>query len=335
MLRSLVIGLGQIGLLYDLDEKRYKPSSHTKAYLDSGKFDLVAASDPFLEREAILHQVSSGTLFYQDTKTMINNHEVDVISICTPPQSHYSLIQEIISTTNTKIIFCEKPVVNTIEEAQLLTDLVANSGRVLIPNLSRRWNKGMQIIYKMIQEKELGSLVKMNLRYTRGILNTGSHMFDLASWFAGKIQKVLVVDQVQTSSDAEGEASYSFQFQTENGINGFAEAYNDEFYYMFEIDLYFEQGKIQVSESGNKIHYYRKVNHPLFSGFSSLNLYHHEDHLLNDSTMLNAISHIGEVLQNKENPRCTLKEGLAPIFIAQALESSNKTGAWQVINYIL
>ncbi len=335
MFRSMIVGLGQIGLLYDLDEKRCKPSSHTNAYVKSEKFNVVAASDPFPERETVLHQFSPKTLFYNDTTSMLRSHEVDVISICTPPSSHFPLIKEIISTTNTRVIFCEKPVVNNMNEARLLSDLLKESGRILIPNLSRRWNNGMQRVYELIQDKTFGSLVKINLRYTRGIMNTGSHMFDLASWFAGKIERVLVIDRVQTSADSDGEASYSFQFKTEHGISGFAEAFNDEFYYMFEIDLYLEKGKIEISESGNKIHYYRKDKHPLFSGFSGLSLVKSEDNLLEDSNLLNAVSHIEMVLKNEDLPLCTIKEGLSPIFIAQALERSNESKLWENIDYIL
>lgn len=154
--------------------------------------------------------------------------------------------------------------VNNINEAKLLLNLLDSHETILIPNLSRRWNKGIQRVYELIQTKIFGSLVKINLRYTRGIMNTGSHMFDLASWFAGRLESVLVLERVQTTADLEGEASYSFQFRTENGICGHAEAFNDEYYYMFEIDLYLEKGKIEIFESGNKVRYYHKEKHPLF-----------------------------------------------------------------------
>lgn len=334
MIRSMVIGLGQMGLLYDFDDKRHKPSSHTSAYMANKQFDYVAASDIVSDREELLHRIAPNTTFYGNFDSMLMNHKVDVISICTPPQHHLSIIEQILTTTNTRLIFCEKPVVQNIKEAGLLVELLANKDCLIIPNLSRRWNKGMQRVVDHIKKNIYGPLYRINCKYTRGIFNTGSHIFDLINWFAGKIENVMVIEQVLSSADSEGDASFSFHFETQQGINGYVEAFNDKFYYMFEIDLYFENGKIEITESGNKVHYYHSDEHPLFSGFVSLQLNEFEDHVLQDSNIQNAIDHIENVLNDEEAPICTLMDGLLPIFIADAIKRSNRSGKWETVQTI-
>ncbi|MCD1260839.1 Gfo/Idh/MocA family oxidoreductase [Paenibacillus athensensis] len=331
MLHSLIIGLGQIGLLYDLDPLRHKPSSHTTAYLDSERFRLVAAADIHQGRESLLRGFDDSVRFYTQVTAMLQDHAAEVISICTPPDNHLALIREIISTTSTKLIFCEKPVVANLDEARSLHELMQTTGCMLIPNLSRRWNKGMQRIYEALRQGAYGELQRIHLRYTRGIYNTGSHIFDLVSWFAGRLQSVLVIDQVPTSADHEGDSSFTLHFTTERQVSGYAEAFDDRYYYMFEMDLYLTRGKITILESGNKVRYERVGEHQLFSGFQSLHLDKFDDNLLHDSTLKHAMEHIADVVDGKQQPVCTLKDGLHPIFIAEAVQRSYLSRQWEPV----
>ena len=41
----VVFGLGRIGMLYGLDEKRTQPASHIECILNNSNFDLVGVSD--------------------------------------------------------------------------------------------------------------------------------------------------------------------------------------------------------------------------------------------------------------------------------------------------
>jgi predicted dehydrogenase len=329
MFQSMIVGLGQIGLMYDFDVKRYKPSSHTLAYENHPEINLIAASDLYSERKPKLLELAPKTTYYKDYKLMLAEQTADVISICTPPQSHFEIIQAIITSTSTRLILCEKPIVQNNQEAQQLMDLLSEYSCKLIPNLSRRWSSGFQRIHNVINNNEFGSLVKVHARYTRGIFNTGAHIFDLINWYAGEIKRVLVMNQVNTTADQDEDPSFSFHFTTEQGISGYAEAFNDRNYYMFEMDLFFETGKIEIRESGNKIYYSHVSNHPLFTGFLSLHPSKLEDHLLEESTMQNAINHIVNVLKEQEEPICTVRNGLYPIAIAQAVLRSYTSMAWE------
>jgi predicted dehydrogenase len=333
MIQALVIGLGQIGLMYDYDANRTSPSSHTLAYLNHTDVNLAAAADLNSQRQINLLEKAPETIFYNDYKQMLTEHTADIVSICTPPKSHFEIIKYLVENTCTKLIFCEKPVIADEREAQLLMQLLTNSKCILVPNLSRRWSKGMTRIHEVIKSKELGLLQKINVRYTRGIFNTGSHIFDLINWFAGEMGKVLVVNQISTSADQEDDPSFSFHFTTIRNISGFAEAFDDRNYYMFEMDLFFEAGKIEVRESGNKVNYYHVSKHPLFFGFTSLHLDKKEDNLLQESIMQNAINHLVNIRNNEELPVCTVRDGLYPIFIAQSILKSNSSSSWEYISF--
>ncbi|GGF91464.1 hypothetical protein GCM10010916_05940 [Paenibacillus abyssi] len=282
-----------------------------------------------------LQQFSSETSFYRDTLAMLKEHKPDVISICTPPETHYELLRYILVHTDTKLVFCEKPVVANVSEAKAISALYAPfaNTRYVVPNLTRRWNKGMKGIHDHIQKKTYGTLYRVHARYTRGILNTGSHLFDLLNWFAGNINQVMVFEQVETTADRDGDLSYSFHFKTEKDLSGYAEAFNDAFYYMFEIDLYFENGKIEISESGNKVQYLRQSPHRLFSGFNGLTVDKVEDHLLEDANLQHAVNHLADLLDGNAAPVCTLVDGLYPIYVSQAIERSYHSRCWEPVVY--
>lgn len=319
-LKAAVIGLGQIGLMYDFDSKRTLPSSHTIAYDMNPSIDLVCATDIREESREKLRQKTPYVEYYKNVECMLRkNKNIDIISICTPPETHLELLKIILELSSPKVIFCEKPVVSSIDEVKYLYELIKGRSLIFIPNLSRRWNEGIYNVYKFIDEKKYGDLQKINIRYTRGIYNTGSHIFDLIHWFAGKIKSVQVIEEVYSTSKIQQEPTFSFIFEMDNEIKGFAEGFNDEQYYLFEIDLYFSQGKIEIRNSANDVYYYKVAEHPLFSGFKSLHLEKHETNLLAQSNLKNTVEHIVRILDSTEQPICNIEDGIYPLYVADAL----------------
>jgi predicted dehydrogenase len=317
--KAAVIGLGQIGLTYDLDPRRERPSSHSLAYELHPATELVAAADVCMGQGPVLHSVVPGVRFYQSLSELLHNHEIDIISICTPPADHLSAVQYILHNSAAKVVFCEKPLVRSLEEASILKQQVVKTNCLLVPNLSRRWNSGMQRVKAEIINGNCGELQKVHIRYTRGIFNTGAHLFDLLQWWAGPVDQVQVIERVVTSADSDNDPSFTFAFKIGDRLTGFAEAFNDSQYYLFEIDLYFSQGMISVRNSGDDVLYYSVGEHPLFSGFKSLRLDRQENKLLAEANLANAVRNIVNVLDGIEQPLCTIDDSIFPLYIAQTL----------------
>jgi predicted dehydrogenase len=319
MYNAAIIGLGQIGLMYDFEAKRLKPASHTLAYEMNPDIQLVAAHDTRAEQELLLKQLAPTTIFFQDLRSLYSTQDIDIISICTPPNQHLVNLKEIFKYSAPKVIFCEKPVVSDLEQCLEIEAMLENSRSIFIPNLSRRWNEGTDIISNSIQSKKLGKLKKLHAKYTRGIYNTGSHMVDLINLFAGKMKEVRVCYQVPTSADVENDPSFTFQFYTECDVQGFAEAFDDRHYYIFEMDLFFESGKIEFRLSGDQIRIYHCEPHPLFSAFAHLEVQEVYNGLLTQSNLERAVSHIVQVLGHNQVPICSFEDGIYPIVVADAL----------------
>jgi predicted dehydrogenase len=323
--KAAVIGLGKIGLMFDINSKQEKPSSHIFAYRLAPEIDLVAAVGVRQEQGDYLRQVAPEVSFYLDTASMLANHQPDIISICTPPTVRLELIQTILKLSKPRVIFCEKPVANSIEEANQIASLLQSYDCLLIPNLSRRWNEGTGKVRQVIREQQFGKLEKIHLRYTRGIYNTGAHLFDLVRFFAGDMDNVRVIDLVSTSLHPDSDPSYSFTFTVGDKVTGFAEAFDDRNYIIFELDLYFDKGKIEIVRAGDEIRYYTAGTDPLFMGFQSLLLSHKDENLLKGSSNIqNAVKHLVDLVENGAEPISTLEDGVYPLYVAEALIRSYK-----------
>lgn len=325
MWKAAVLGLGKIGLMYDFEPGRSSPASHALAYHLDKDFTLVMGADPELQRGSDLREVAPEAAYYTQTGEGLYQTQPDVISICTPPHLHLSQIVEIFELVRQpRLIFCEKPLATNRAEARAVRDLCDKYPQtVLVPNISRRWSAGLRKVTEALQHGEYGRLQKIHVRYTRGIYNTGAHLFDLLHmWTGRKIKTVQVLKKVSTSSDMENEPSYTFFFEQEDGVYGYAEAMDDRQYYLFEIDLYTSGGKIEMRCSGDEVRYYRTAPHHLFAGFEELQIVREEQNLLSEPLLGEAVRNLAGVLAGEEQPACQIDDAIYSLYVAEALEKS-------------
>ena len=107
--KAAVIGLGNIGMMYDMDEKRYHPASHVFAYKDLERIDLICGVDLNDDKKEILKDVSPNSLFFYSFEEAIESGEIrnaDIISICTQPSSHLQLLKKLIDRNSLRETHC-------------------------------------------------------------------------------------------------------------------------------------------------------------------------------------------------------------------------------------
>jgi len=126
------------------------PDNHMKAYEDCEDTELVACCDIDTP--------------YMD---MVQGTPLDIVSVCTPPETHCQIVCDI--APYVRAIYCEKPIALTLEDADRMIETCYHYGTLLQINHQRRF-------------------VNPKFRFSRGILNTGTHMFDLLRYLFGDIQ---------------------------------------------------------------------------------------------------------------------------------------------------
>ncbi|WP_135557341.1 Gfo/Idh/MocA family protein [Paenibacillus cymbidii] len=325
--RAAVIGLGKIGLGFDVPPQPLA-QSHVGAIVRCPDIELVAGVGVRQEQGDQLATLAPEAKFYLSLDEMLGGHELDIVCICTPSHVRYEVVEKVLRGSAVKLIFLEKPVATSLPEAERIIELAAQYDCQVIVNLSRRWNDSIRGIRDAVEEQRYGKLRNVHLRYTRGIYNYGSHMFDLVRFTTGSMTQVQTLRQVPTTGDAREDWCYSFLFTLDrDGASGYAEAFDDRDYVIFEMELYFERGKIELLLGGDEIRYHEAIPHPMIPGFSLLTFAYAEDRLLaKSSNMQNAFFHLTDVLQGGATPVSTLADGVYPMHVAEALLESHRGG---------
>ena len=125
-LKAAVVGCGRIGFGFDEDPRRKYIATHSGAYSTCVGTKLVAICDPDKNlREKCMKKwkVSSS---YSDISEMIRNEDIDILSVCTPPGTHYSVIKEVVKSETIKAVFCEKPLAGSKKDAKKIPAIKLN-----------------------------------------------------------------------------------------------------------------------------------------------------------------------------------------------------------------
>jgi len=107
MLKAGVLGAGHLGKI------------HLKLLKQSEKYELVGFYDPIKEN-AVKVETEFGYKSFDTIEALIN--AVDVVDIVTPTLSHFDCAKDAIEKG--KHVFIEKPITNTVEEAEQLLQLI-------------------------------------------------------------------------------------------------------------------------------------------------------------------------------------------------------------------
>jgi len=86
---------------------------------------------------------------------------IDIVSVCTPPETHCQIVCNI--APYVKGIYCEKPIATTLKDADKMIDVCLENNVILQINHQRRF-------YKPV------------FTFSRGVLNAGTHAFDLLDY---------------------------------------------------------------------------------------------------------------------------------------------------------
>lgn len=96
-----------------------------------------------------------------DYKELCEMDELDLVCITTPNKFHLEMLKY--AVTRNRNIICEKPMVDTVEEAKYVNELVKNYSKILVINHQLRFNPYIKEIKKLISEGTLGKIYNVKL----------------------------------------------------------------------------------------------------------------------------------------------------------------------------
>lgn len=324
--RAGIVGCGKIGSVFDETTNIAQVLTHAEAYSRIEKTRLIVGCDKNpsrLEEFGRNRQVPS---LYTDYKQMLEEADLDIISICTSPESHLKIFQEAVKK-GLKMVFCEKPLSDNLEDARRMARMARKNRVTLAVNYLRRWDKALDEIKCLISAGEIGEIQKINCLYTRGIINNGSHLIDLLIYLFGMPSWVNSTSPSRRKVNPDPTLDGVLKFKSPEYnflcyIQGITSAYS-----IFEVDILGELGRICLENSGFDVHLCKARKDPLFVGYKTLESVPYEFHSTLGKAMVLAVKDIIQSYQEVTNPQCSGEDALESLRVSLAiLESAQHNG---------
>lgn len=248
--KCLIIGLGQIGMGYDLglDISNYV-LSHARGFYLHPNFDLVGGVDSDVRKCNRFKEVYNLPA-YSDITEALEALSPNIIVIATPSDSHLLILDLILQVCNPQVIICEKPLHNSLEEAIKILEICDSRQIKLFVNYIRRSDKGAIKVKAMFEEGIIKQPIKCTAWYSKGLINNGSHLINLLEFWLGDIvdYKVIRNQRLWNGEDPELDLEINFQKGTAILLSCW-----EEYYPHFSIEMLSPSGILNYMFGGNKI----------------------------------------------------------------------------------
>ncbi len=315
-----IIGCGRMGWLFDEDKLIKKPTTHIGAYFRHKKTKVIAVCDINKKRLNKISKKYNIQNSYLNYREMLKNKELDIISICTPTELHSKICIEA-AKSGVKAIFCEKPIATSIKEAEDMIKACKKNNVKLIINHTRRWDVCFRAVNHVLDKKIIGKINLVNSFSTVGLLNGGTHLFDLLRQYFGDVDYISGLIIPDKSTDPGGRGFIKFK---KNLLCSIDSSWRD--YVLFGADIYGDKGMIKI---GGMIRSKRVFD--LFISKKSKNEKGIKElEQINYKIpkwappILNSVKNIVNSLENQEKILCSGEDGKASLEIALAFHESSR-----------
>ena len=184
----IIIGLGNIGMMYDYSSKNNYKLSHTSSILNSKYFSLIGGVDIDKNKRILFEKKYKLKAFNNIEK--VDKKEIDLIIVCSPHETHFELVKKIIKKFKVKVILCEKPFTNNLKNAKKIKSILDTKKTKLFINYSRMSDIATMAIKKqIINKKEIFGKVF----YSKSLLTNCSHFINLFNFFFGFPKKLRII----------------------------------------------------------------------------------------------------------------------------------------------
>ena len=164
-----------------------------------------------------------------------------------------------------KIDLAEKPITKTLVEADEIIALYNQLNVSLLVNYSRRFVPEFHDVKKLIDYQSFGKYVFGAGYYGKGVLHNGSHMINPLEYLIGDVEvKEKVFDFYND------DPSVSARLTLENGRPFNLQCVDQNMYTIFEMDLFFENIRVRILDSGYKILFSRVSKSLIFKEYKTL-----------------------------------------------------------------
>ncbi|MBI2989700.1 MAG: Gfo/Idh/MocA family oxidoreductase [Candidatus Magasanikbacteria bacterium] len=318
MYKGLIIGAGNIGYGFQNYGVGF-PTTHFEAYMQNSELELVgiSESDPELLLKLKKNHNFSIAASYM---ALLRKESPDIVSICTPDETHYDILCEVLSCDFIKGIWCEKPVTLSLAQAR---DIERRSAKKHIPvlvNFIRRYDPFYTYLKDHMNDL-LGEIQAVTVYYSGGLVTNGSHVCDLLSYWFGDCK---AVSARTLKNEIFGQAEY------ENGMIAHLVPMDGKKYPMLEFNIFGTKARLDTINKPFGAYDYRyfKAEESQYLNISFVS--RKEERPIPDdfsrSYMSNALDDLLKCVKTGIEPKSSVRSALSSLEMISGLWSSAGQG---------
>ena len=253
---------------------------HIPAWIQNKKCKIIALCDVNRSNlKKISNKLSINKIFTK-YKKMINDKNIDIVNICSPPHLHFKNIKDCIKKK--KNILVEKPFTTNLSQAKIIKKLLTKDKKIYLQcALHQRYRPISIAIKKALEKNEIGKIYFINIvhrkfreiprhsffyskrKFSGGgpLLDLGSHYFDLILWLLKfpKIKNLLASTNREIFKSSKMSKYLPFKSYDNEEVSFGAIKFKNNIHLNFEIgyalNVRDEQIKIEIFGSKGSIHW--------------------------------------------------------------------------------
>ena len=254
--KCLIVGLGDIGLKYDLDLSKRFVYTHARAISIHPDFELIGAVDINKKNRDEFKKNYRKPVFanFNDASSELNP---DLIIISSPTKTHKDVLEEILKKVTPLAILCEKPLDIDIEKARKIVNECYKNNIKLYVNYIRRSDPGSIKVGELLKKEIFKKPYKGIVWYSKGLKNNGSHFINLLECWLGHHKAVKNISKGKQYKEIN-DFDYDFTIQYRNAEILFCSSIENSSTYN-SIEIMSPTGRLLYENGGEEI-FFQKVS---------------------------------------------------------------------------
>ena len=245
--KGIIVGLGKIGVGYDLNN-RTNILTHANALATHPAFMLCGGVDEKNDRRKILEDNYSVPTYSNIVDAV--KDDPDIVVVATPTKTHREVLIEVLESCSPRVILCEKPLTTNLGDAEEVIQLAESAKVTVVVNYIRRFEPGAISVGERIHASRLGPHITGVARYSKGLVENGSHIVNLLEAWLGELVCVEMITLSGGRESPDQDPDLLLQFNR-GEVTLLANRYSG--YTLFEIDLLGSEGRMRYQRSGLEI----------------------------------------------------------------------------------
>jgi predicted dehydrogenase len=191
-----IVGAGNIAGGFDVNRQEDENGvySHAGAYRAHGGFSLETVFDPVVERAESFRNAWRVRQVALEFEEILQGFH-DVISLCSPDETHFEYLESILSARCCRTVFAEKPLALRLGEIDRIIELAERSSINVVCNFQRRFEpEHVQLRRRIAEDPQ--KLLSATGHYMKGLRHIGTTMLDTLTFVCGYPEAALTYNRV-------------------------------------------------------------------------------------------------------------------------------------------